>query len=212
MGLFKKLKDMTGTPDRKLMSEGLLGRADVIGAQQTGAMVSRGPVQYPVFIFQLYVTVDGHPPFEASCRQAVPMTAAPLLAGGATVAVRVDPQDHSQVAIDLDQEPPTVRMGRREGETTAADVLARGNTVRAVVVQFQPLGMQNAEGVDLYAFVLNIQAPGQAPYQVKVGNPVPTEAVAFIAPGSNLPAKVLPEESQSVVIDWGAALAEAQAS
>ena len=42
----------------------------------------------------------------------------------------------------------------------------------------------------------------------KVGNPVPEEAVPLLYPGSNLPAKVLPEEPQGVVIDFKSALAE----
>jgi hypothetical protein len=53
-----------------------------------------------------------------------------------------------------------------------------------------------------------VMPDGQKPYQTKVGNPVPEEAVPLLFPGSNLPAKVLPEEPEGVVIDWDAALAE----
>ena len=209
MGLFKKLKDLAGSPDKELMASGLLGRADVTSVAQTGTTVSYGAIEHLVCQLELFVTIDGHPSYAASCRQAVPMTAAPILMSGATVAVRVDPSDHSRVAVDLATEPPTVRIGRAEGERSAADVLRDGSRVTAVVVQFQPLGMQSPEGIDLYAFVLNVTAPGQAPYQVQVGNPVPNEAVAFIAPGATLPAKVMADQPYGVVLDWAAALAAA---
>jgi hypothetical protein len=68
--------------------------------------------------------------------------------------------------------------------------------------------MKNPHGVDMHAFVLTVMPDGQKPYQTKVGNPVPEEAVPLLFPGSNLPAKVLPEEPEGVVIDWDAALAE----
>ena len=103
-------------------------------------------------------------------------------------------------------EPPTVTVKREGGG--AAEVLARGLPVRAVIVQTQPLGMKNEEGVDLHAFLLTVLPEGKAPYQAKVGNPVPTEAVPLLYPGANLPAKVLPEEPDGVVIDWAGALAE----
>ena len=207
MGLFKKFKELTGTPDKELMARGLLGRAEVTSVAQTGTTVSYGAVEHLVCELELHVTIDGHPSYAATCRQAVPMTAAPILMSGATVAVRVDPADHSRVAIDLSTEPPTVRLGRVEGQRTATDVLREGEPVTAVIVQFQPLGMQNPEGVDLYGFVLNVTAPGRPPYQVQVGNPVPSEAIALIAPGSAVPARVMADDPNGVVLDWTAALA-----
>jgi hypothetical protein len=51
-------------------------------------------------------------------------------------------------------------------------------------------------------------AEGTAPYQIKVGNPVPPEALPLLYPGSKLPAKFDPNGAQeAVAIDWAGALA-----
>ena len=44
-------------------------------------------------------------------------------------------------------------------------------------------------------------------YQIQVGNPVPARALVKMFPGSQVPAKRLPLDPNSVVIDWDAALA-----
>ena len=207
MGLLKKLKDMGGSPSADLLQNGLLGRGLLLGIETT--RVSTGPdgFEKPVCVFTVEVTLDNTPTYRAQCRQAVTVVALSQLSPGQTVvAVRVDPNDQSVIALDFASEPPTVTVKREGGG--AAEVLARGDPVRAVIVQTQPLGMKNQDGVDLRALLLTVLQEGKAPRQAKVGNPVPAEAVPLLYPGANVPAKVLPEEPDGVVIDWKAALAE----
>jgi hypothetical protein len=97
-------------------------------------------------------------------------------------------------------------MAADPGRLKAADLLANGNPCEVVIVETQPLGMKNPAGVDLHAFLFTVFVPGQVPYQAKVGNPVPPEAVPLLFPGSRLPAKVSPSESQAIAVDWSAAL------
>jgi len=209
MGMFKKLKSMTGSVDKDLLRNGLLGRGTIIDVQQT--RVSTGgddAFSRPVCVFTVEVALDNVPVYTATCRQSVPITVLPRFVPGQTVAaVRVNPDNHDEIALDLSTEAPEVTMAQGQGGS-AADVLARGNPVRAVIVQTQPLGMKNPQGVDMHAFILTVMPDGQKPYQAKVGNPVPEDAVPLLFPGSSLPAKVLSEEPEGVVIDWTAALAE----
>jgi hypothetical protein len=209
MGMFKKLKQMTGSVDKDLLRNGLLGRGTITEVQQT--RVSTGgddAFSRPVCVFTVEVALDNVPVYTASCRQSVPITVLPRFVPGQTVvAVRVNPDNHDEIGLDLETNPPEVTMAQGQG-ASAADVLARGNPVRSVIVQTAPLGMKNPHGVDMHAFVLTVMPEGQKPYQAKVGNPVPDDAVPLLFPGSNLPAKVLPEEPDGVVIDWDAALAE----
>jgi hypothetical protein len=207
MGLFKKLKEMGGTPDKELLQNGRLGRGLILGIDSTNVSTGSEGFEVPVCVFTVEVTLDNTPAYQAQVRQAVPyQVIGQMIPGQTAVAVRVDPEDPSHVALDLATEPPTVTVAREGGG--AAEVLARGVPVRAVIVATQPMGMKNPEGLDIHAFILTVLQDGQAPRQTKVGNPVPPEAVPLLFNGANVPAKVLPEEPDGVVIDWQAALAE----
>ena len=207
MGFLKKLKDLGGAPSKELLQNGVLGRGVIIGVEAT--RVATGPEGFEkrVCVVTLEIALDNTPVYQASVRHAFsPLDMAQLVPGQSVVAVRVNPADPQEVALDLATLPPTVTV-TGEG-ASAADVLAKGTPVRAVIVQTNPLGMKNQAGVDVHAFVLTVLAEGQVPRQVQVGNPVPPEAIPLLYPGCNVPAKVLPEEPEGVVIDWAAALAE----
>jgi hypothetical protein len=56
-------------------------------------------------------------------------------------------------------------------------------------------------------------ADGRPPYQTQVGNPVPADAIPLIYPGNTVPAKrILDGADHDIVIDWDAALAQAEAA
>ena len=209
MGLFKKFKQLSGSVDKDLLRNGLLGRGVIVGVEQTNVSTGGdGAFARPVCVFTVEVHLDNVPAYTASCRQSVPLTLVSQFVPGQTVAaVRVNPDNHDEIALDLETEPPEVTVAQGDG-ASAAEVLQRGEACRAVIVQTQPLGMKNAHGLDIHAFVLTVMRDGQKPYQTKVGNPVPDDAVPLLFNGSNVPAKVLPEEPNGVVIDFKAALEE----
>jgi hypothetical protein len=212
MGLFKKMRELGGGVSKDLLQNGLLGRGIITDIQQTS--VSTGAEFDPshVCVFTMEITLDNVPRYTASCRQAMKATILPQLAApGTTVAVRVNPNDHSEVAIDLSQAPPEVTLSENDANVgSAAQILEEGLPCHAVIVQSQPLGVKNKAGVDMHAFMLTIMREGQPPYQTQVGMPVPPEAVPLIYPGNKVPAKCMPDLGpQHVVIDWQAALSEA---
>jgi hypothetical protein len=90
---------------------------------------------------------------------------------------------------------------------SAALVLETGLSAMVTVRQAQPLGFQNQQGFDMYALRLSVAIEGRDSYDAGVGNPVPPDGVALLVTGATLPAKVLDENPQAVVIDWAAALA-----
>src|SRR3954469_15095801 len=213
MGLFNKLRSATGSVSRKLLEEGLLGRGIITEVRQTG--VSTGADFNPshVCVFTVEVSLDNTPRYTATCRQAVLATVLPqLVAPGTNVAVRVNPEDHAEIALSLGEAPPTVTMPASGDANTgsAAEILAYGEDCRAVIVESQPLGRKNPKGVDMYALLLTLLADGTAPYQVPVGNPVPPEAVPLLYPGNNVPAKRMPSKGEKyIVVDWAAAMEQA---
>jgi hypothetical protein len=214
VGLFSKVRDLTGSVPKELLQNGLLGRGIIVDIKQTSVSTGADFDPSHVCVFTVEVALDNVPRYTASCRQAVKATVLPqLMMSGATVAVRVDPQEHSRVALSLGEAPPTVTMAASGDPKTgsAQRILDEGEACRAVIVQAQPLGMRNQTGDDMYAFVLTVMADGRPPYQIQVGNPVPASAQPLLYPGSTLPAKRMPGgDDRELVIDWPAGLAQLQ--
>jgi hypothetical protein len=215
MGLFNKMRNLAGSVPKELLQNGLLGRGIIVSIQQTA--VSTGVDFDPshVCVFTVEVALDNVARYTATCRQAVKATILPqLMMPGATVAVRVDPDDRSRIALSLGEAPPTVTMTQADPNTgSAAQILEYGVPCRAVIVQSQPMGMRSSTGKDMYAFVLTVMASGKAPYQVQVGNPVPADALPLVYPGNTVPAKRMPDGADhDIVIDWDAALVQAEAA
>jgi hypothetical protein len=198
------LKTSFGGDDPDLMTRGTLGRAIVDGVRITGTSVQMGgSIPEQVCEFDLTVYLDDTPPYPAHARKRVPQYAiGQFRPGHSVVAVRVDPSDHTKVGVDLNSQPPEVRMAPGTSSGSAADILAPGNACDAVIIQYEALGMKNRNNVDMYAFVLTIMAEGVVPYQIQVGNPVPPEAMPLLYPGSTLPAKFDPSGvTEAVAID-----------
>lgn len=202
------LKRAVGGSDKKLLEEGLLGRGIVLEVtpHRTTVQVMNGLTER-VCDFKLEVSLDNRARYEATCRQRVPEIYLPQFqAPNATVAVRANPDKLTEIALDLDTEPPTVTVARDENQQSAAEILASGRPAQAVIVANAPIGMRTAEGIEVQGFKLTVSpGDGAAPYQVEVGNPTPPEALPLLFPGSRVPVK-LGRESHDVVIDWQAAL------
>jgi hypothetical protein len=212
MGLFNKMRNLTGAVPKELLEQGLLGRGIIASIQQTSVSTGADFDPAHVCVFTVEVALDNQPRYTATCRQAVRATVLPqLMTPGVAVAVRVDPSDHSRIALSLGEQPPTVTLASSGDPNTssAARILDHGVPCKAVIVETQPLGMRNSKGDDMYAFSLTVLAEGRAPFQIQVGNPVPAAAVPLLYPGNTVPAKRMPEgDDREVVIDWQAALAQ----
>jgi len=216
MGLFSKMRDLTGSVSKELLSNGLLGRGIITGVQQTSVSTGADFDPSHVCVFTVEVALDNEARYTATCRQAVRATILPqLLTPGATVAVRVDPADHSRIALSLGEQPPTVTMAGSADPNvgSAAQIRELGVPCKAVIVETQPLGMSSRTGDDMYAFALTVIADGRPPYQTQVGNPVPVAALPLLYPGNTVPAKRMPNGADhDIVIDWDAALAQIAAT
>ena len=209
VGLMRKMRSVTGSVDKQLLEHGLLGRGIIVSVQQTSVSTGADFDPSHVYVFTVEVALDEVPRYTATCRQSLRATVLPgLMMPGVTVAVRADPSDHSRIALSLGEEPPTVTMARSGDPTgSAARILELGVACRAVIVQSQPLGTRNQRGDDMYAFLLTVMADGRSPYQIKVGNPVPTAAVPLLYPGNTVPARRMADgDDHELVIDWERAL------
>ena len=206
MGLLSKI---TGGPDKKLLETGILGRGIITDIKLTGTTLQTGNgLVQRTCLFTLEVSLDGRAPYTATCKQRIPEIQIPQIQpGGTTVAIRANPAELTQIALDFSTEPPVVTTPGGTGNHSAADILATGEPAHAVIVEYQPLGKRNPAGIDLYAYLLTVVPEGRDPYQIQVGNPTPPAALPFLFAGSRVPVKIgtIPN---AVVIDWAAAASE----
>jgi hypothetical protein len=200
------LGNLIGSADTAVISGGILGRGEITDVQMSGMTLQSGNglVERKCTI-SLNVFIDNVPMFPATVIQRVQEIVIPQLSSGsAVVAVRVDPADHTKVAIDFDSAVPEVTLARTTDQAhSAAWLLANGKPIKVVLVGDQPLGKKNADGVEIYALQLTAYEGVPTPYQLMVGNPVPATALPLLYPGSKLHAR-LGDDPNSVVVDWAA--------
>jgi hypothetical protein len=205
MGLLNKL---TGGTDKKLLQTGILGQGLITDLQMTGTTIQTGNgLVQRACIFTVQVSLDGKEPYMATCKQRIPDVQIPQFQAGSTVvAVRVSPEDPTQIALDLQTAPPEITAPAGSGDHSAAHILETGDPAKAVIVEFQSLSKRNQAGVEIYAYTLTVMPTGADPYQIQVGNPTPPAALPFLFAGSHVPVKIgsIPN---AVVIDWDAAVA-----
>jgi hypothetical protein len=212
MGIFSKLKSAVAGVDADSIDNARLGRGVIVAVQPTGTTITVGNLEQRICVFQVEVALDDTAPYVATCRQRIPMwTMAQIQPGASVVAVRVDANDPNRIAIDWESPAPTVRLPQAAANGSAAAVLANGEACRVIVQQFQDLGMTNPAGVPIYGFALTVIPANGNAYQAQVGNPVPNEAMAFLFPGSQLAARVMPGEPNSIAIDWATVVTVAAA-
>ena len=207
MGLIRTFTQFEGINSKTILHDGLPGRAEVVDVKRTMMSTGKDFNAHPICVFTLQVTLDdGSPPYPATVRTSVSPQDLMRLTPGSSVAVRVDRRKHSYVALDLAQDVTIPASAPNEGGATK--VLAEGTPCRAVVQQTKDLGLRTREGLPMVAFALVVTVAGRAPYTTEVGNTVPPEAQSLTAPGTEVPAKVSPDNPNAVAIDWPAALAE----
>jgi hypothetical protein len=84
-----------GRKAQYLMQAGRVGTATVSGVRQTGTFVNNNPECE----LELDVTVDGGAPYRVTHRQVLSSVALPSFPPGASIPVRVDPEDPGSLVI-----------------------------------------------------------------------------------------------------------------
>lgn len=199
------LGNLLGSADGDIIQNGVLGRGEVLAVDASGMtmQIGNGLVERKCTI-TLNVMLDGQQPYQAQVSQRIQEVHLPQLSsGGAVVAVKVDPADHSRVAIDFDTPVPEVTLPASEGHNSAAWILEHGKPITVVLVANAPIGVKNAKGDPVQALTLTVATGVPEPYQIQVGNAVPASALPLVFPGSKLHAK-LGDGPGDVVVDWAA--------
>jgi hypothetical protein len=93
MGLLKRL---FGSDETQVDVPGVAGEAQILSLSEGGPYIN----QRPTITMALDVTLPGREPYRAEARQAVGRLVIGRLQPGATIPVRVDPDDNTQVSVD----------------------------------------------------------------------------------------------------------------
>jgi len=206
MGWFGNL---IGSADSSVIQDGILGRGEITNLAMSGMALQTGNgLMERECTITANVFIDHTPMFVATIVQRVQEIDIPQLSSGnAVVAVRVDPTDHTTVAIDFASDVPEVALARTtDNADGAAYLLANGKPIEVVLVANQALGKKDSDGVEVYALQLTAYGGVDTPYQLTVGNPVPASALPLLFLGSKLHAR-LGDNPNAVIVDWAAGAA-----
>jgi hypothetical protein len=187
-----------------LAAYGILGRGSIVEVQKVpaGALIDCA-VTVGVRL------VDGTDPYRATCHVPLSPDQAELLIAGATfVTVRADPNDHSRIALSLNEETPIVTVKDPRALDPPARALRDGMPCRVTVLLHQRQWLQTPNGEEFYAIKVRVDSDGS---EFQVNLPVPAGATALVQDGASLPAKRLAAEPNVFAIDWASALAAAPA-
>jgi hypothetical protein len=106
MGFLRKAAAAFGHIDKDLIERGILARGRIVECKRTG-MSTGVQIQMIVCNLTIEVELEGQPPYIATCKHPIPI---PYLAqaesGQGYVAVRVDPDDPQNIAVDPTADVP----------------------------------------------------------------------------------------------------------
>jgi hypothetical protein len=209
----------------RLLDRGVPATAVIEQVRHTGVIFNSSPV----LGFRLMVSHQAHD-YPAEVQQTVPRLLLDTLSPGTRLAVKVDPADPQQVAIDWSQAPtpPTVAAAPAaaaptgnplvdsippENRQSAADLLARGRRGTARIVAAQEMGNavrlgvigpeDERAGATMTLLDLEVKLPGREPYPVRVVHWVPASLAGKVGPGREVVVAVDREDPEhQVAIDW----------
>jgi hypothetical protein len=227
MGLFKRTGEAMGHIDKKLLKDGLPARGEVLECAPTTvslANVRRTGTEQVCDVTVNVTGLAGRPPYQATCKHPIPLIYLPQMqAPGATVAVRVDPDDPQHIALDLANKPPgdpgagspdgsesfgandivgSAVIHGPDGDATlpthdvgvrAADILTQGSPCRAVLLLSTPLGVKDANGLDATGLIFNVKVNDGSDFQAQIGMHVKPEWMHLLYPEADLPARAMPD-------------------
>jgi hypothetical protein len=219
MGLFGGRKRK-----QRLEEAGVNAPAQVVGVRDTGVTVNNNP---RVAITLQVSPTDGSPAFEVSTKKTVSRVAIPR--AGDAYAVRYDPEDPenfiigpatgsaSAPTVDIDAvDAGTIAAAVNQDDsgvqrTSAAQLLATGKRMTAVVREFSPtgktVGEANPTAPDpqdpVYVFKVEIPLELGTPIEAMYLHRVPTGKVDELTIGERLNVAVNPANpTREVAIDW----------
>jgi len=183
-----------------LAATGILGRGSLVDVEKQPAG------QFVDCVMTVGVRlIDGTPPYRAGCRVPLdPATAEHLIPGATFLTVRADPNDHSRIAISMQEETPVVTVSDPAVLDPPARAMREGVPDKVEVLLHARQWLATPDGEELYAVKVRLASNGSE-FQVNI--PVPETGLDLLQNGAELPAKRLAGDHAVLAIDWPAAQA-----
>ncbi len=205
----------------ELLATGTPGTALIVSVRDTGVTINE---LNAVFELELDVTVPPTPVYRATTRITVGRVSFGTVQPGMTVAVKVDPEDHTRVAVDWEASPAgsgdTLQVPGMDGPvrvagfTRAADIVAEGVATTGTIVAMAATGRTadefNTEMLDsiteyddpIVMMEIDVAGPGGT-YRIKNLYRVPDGRSQHLVLGATIPIAYLPEDPEgSAVVAW----------
>jgi hypothetical protein len=205
-----------------LETTGVSGTATVAGFTQTGMSMN----DQPRVKLDLLVTVPGKPAYHVHQAEFVPIALLGLLTTGATIPVKVDPQNPSKVLLEWEQigassAPPVAdvqallqqyaaQLGAAvpAAVATPAPAFAPASPAedgwkpgRATVLDLQDTGAGSGDTLAL-RFKLRLSGASAQPYEVDHTESLARNVAGRLVKGQSFPARVDPSDPSNVAVDW----------
>ena len=209
---------------QRLEEAGVNAPAQVVNVRDTGVTINNNP---RVALTLQVSPTDGSPPFEVSTKVTVSRVAIPR--GGDTFMVRYDPEDPENFVIGPATASPEQAAAAIDAadagtiaaavnadssgvqRSSAAQLLATGKRMTAVVREFSPTGKtvgDTSPGANdpqdpVYVFKVEIPLELGSPIEAMYLHRVPVAKVDSLAVGERLSVAVNPANpTREVAIDW----------
>lgn len=196
-----------GPANEHLLQDGVRARATVVSITETGSTINNRPVCDIV----VRVEPTNGAAYQTTVRKVVALTQIPQLQPGNPVTVRYDPNDPKQVLIEaLGEPPPTPSLSAADAQRMAAEGQAlleelnadgRGVAATAVVMRFEPTGVEVNGDNPLAVITAKVLPPDGAAYDARIVGVFARAGLAKYEPGKEIHVRFDPRQRQRVVFD-----------
>jgi putative oligomerization/nucleic acid binding protein len=194
-----------GSGKNRVQVTGLSGEATILSLREGGPYVN----DQPTLTIELDVELPGRQRYRAQARQRVARLVIGRLELGATIPVRVDPDDLASVFVDESvmlghaAGAPQQRLPEGSASRSMLEVLENGQPARARIRKMRTNNLvASPQGDLIIKFVLELTGADGEPYKAKVALRTPEAAPHRLGVGHEVPVRVAADNPKAVAIDW----------
>jgi len=211
-----RLKSQTNT----LLATGIPAEATVLNAAQTGSKLTIGGQEQYGVALTLEVRAPGRAPYATQTQAFISILQLSQSQPGAVIPVKIDPQDQTKIAVDLNAglsaaafAPIGAPYGAAQQQAMQMvqqldarnrDLSVRGELAQAKILRAQPSGININGGNPLMNLEVEVYPTTRPPFQAQTQAAVGAQALEKFQPGKMVWIKFDPNDTTQVTIEHSA--------